>query len=226
MAGHSGTDRQGQMSDRDFTTTKTTINAGDRASRSSGVSSSGATGVTDTRPGVIAAIPLALRQWTVRQWAAAGAGTVVVGMAIGLSTVLIPNGWFGREIESVAWNYPVWIMVSVLSGMLFATYVRPRAISQDPDGTEPQASPGDRLEDRRESGLGMVGAVLGWFAVGCPVCNKIALIALGYTGALRWFAPFQPFLAVGAIAMSVTALALRLRGQIWCSIPTVRGTTR
>ncbi|EPR75477.1 hypothetical protein ADILRU_2020 [Leifsonia rubra CMS 76R] len=31
--------------------------------------------------------------------------------------------------------------------------------------------------------------MLAWFAVGCPVCNKIALLALGYTGALACPAP-------------------------------------
>lgn len=245
-------DRQDRMSERDFTTTNV-------ITKRTGPSADGA----EDKPGLFAVVPIALGRWTARQWSAAVAGTVVVGAVIGLSTVLIPNGWFGREIDSVAWNYPVWLIVSVLSGMLFATYVRPErspaggapphpevpdrapsnldgpdlAVSEqagsDPAGTGPRVGhpqPGRSevtvadQEDGRESRLGMVGVVLGWFAVGCPVCNKIALIALGYTGALRWFAPFQPILAITAIAFSTAALLLRLRGQVWCPVPRVRTT--
>lgn len=230
-------DRQDRVSDRDFNTTNV-ISPSNRSSYNT---------VVD-KPGLFEAAPIALARWSSRQWSSAALGTIAIGSVIGLSTVLIPNRWFGREIDSVAWNYPVWIIVSVLSGMLFATYVQPgtstmRQRTTDPQGTYPE-SPGPLPtgpqgtdprsrngdvgapiddsaygEDRRESGLGMVGAVLGWFAVGCPVCNKIALVALGYTGALRWFAPFQPLLAVTAIVLSTLALLLRLRGQIWCPVP-------
>ena len=48
------------------------------------------------------------------------------------------------------------------------------------------------------------------------MCNKIALLALGYTGALQWFAPVQPLLAVGAVALLGYALWRRLRGEIAC----------
>ena len=67
--------------------------------------------------------------------------------------------------------------------------------------------------------MGMVGGVLAWFAVGCPVCNKIALLALGYAGAITWFAPLQPVLAIGALALTSVALVLRLRGQVACPLP-------
>jgi hypothetical protein len=61
---------------------------------------------------------------------------------------------------------------------------------------------------------------LAFFAVGCPVCNKLALVALGYAGALRWFAPVQPFLAVGGVALLGWALRARLQGQLVCPAPT------
>ena len=48
----------------------------------------------------------------------------------------------------------------------------------------------------------MVGGVMAWFAVGCPVCNKIALVAFGYSGAITYFAPIQPFLALGAMVLT------------------------
>ncbi|MHB1163995.1 MAG: hypothetical protein ACYC3K_02020 [Candidatus Nanopelagicales bacterium] len=33
-------------------------------------------------------------------------------------------------------------------------------------------------------------------AVGCPACNKPVPVALGASGAMAWFAPFQPVLVV------------------------------
>jgi hypothetical protein len=76
------------------------------------------------------------------------------------------------------------------------------------------------------SRFGMVGGVLAWFAVGCPVCNKLALLALGYSGAITWFAPVQPFLAAAALITTAGALLVRLRGQILCTTPRISGGTR
>ena len=60
--------------------------------------------------------------------------------------------------------------------------------------------------------------------MGCPVCNKIALLALGYTGALTWFAPFQPVLAVTALILATFALVWRLKGQLACPLPAPAGS--
>ncbi|MFD0560077.1 hypothetical protein FB566_4070 [Stackebrandtia endophytica] len=148
----------------------------------------------------------ALRGWGLRQWSTATLVALVVGGFIGLVTVLIPNPIFGREIPPVPWNYPVWIATAALTGILVATYVRP------PGGETTR-------EDRRSARFGGVGGILAWFAVGCPVCNKIALLALGYTGALTWFAPLQPFMAVAALGLSAVAVVWRLRGQVACPLP-------
>ena len=48
----------------------------------------------------------------------------------------------------------------------------------------------------------------------------LALLALGYSGALTWFAPAQPFLAALALVLSVIAVLSRLRGQVACPLPT------
>ncbi|WP_182355043.1 hypothetical protein [Flaviflexus huanghaiensis] len=140
----------------------------------------------------------ALRGWTGRQFAVALAASIGIALLIGIATVLIPNPIFGRDIPPVWWNYPVWILTSIFSGMLVATYVS-----------------GDR-SDEKSSRFGVIGTALAWFAVGCPVCNKIALLALGYSGAITWFAPFQPVLAIGALALTGVALVWRLRGQVAC----------
>ena len=155
----------------------------------------------------------ALRMWSARQVLAAVAGTVVVAVTIGVPTVLIPNPVFGREIPVEPWSYPVWLLTSVLAGLLVATYVRPRGAAEPPVD-----APAD---GERASRAGMAGGLLTWFAVGCPVCNKIVLLALGYTGALTWFAPVQPFLAAAGLALTAAALLVRLRGQVACPVPAV-----
>nr|NLD40582.1 hypothetical protein [Actinomycetales bacterium] len=111
----------------------------------------------------------ACRLWTPRQWWSAAAGTLAVGLLIGLATVLIPNPVFGRDVPPEWWNYPVWIMSSALMGMLIATYVKPELPAEE----EPQLELADLdpAGERRSTRFGAVGGVLAWFAVGCPVCN-------------------------------------------------------
>lgn len=166
----------------------------------------------------------ALRGWTGRQVLAAIAASAVVAVVIGVATVLIPNPLFGRDIPPVWWNYPVWLVTSVLSGMLVATYIRPYRAAADEqqanavseDGAATDAA--NEAQARRSSRMGMAGGILAWFAVGCPVCNKLALLALGYSGAITWFTPVQPFLALGALILTGVALVWRLRGQVACPV--------
>ena len=149
----------------------------------------------------------------------ATAAAVVVAVVIGIATVLIPNPVFTREIPPVWWNYPVLLLTSALSGMLVATYLRPgRGAATGSAGQDDDGSGDGEAGARRSSRMGMAGGVLAWFAVGCPVCNKLALLALGYSGAITWFAPVQPFLAVGALALTGVALLWRLRGQVACPV--------
>ncbi|RJN32368.1 hypothetical protein [Nesterenkonia natronophila] len=162
----------------------------------------------------------ALRAWNTRQIAVAAVAAIIVGLLIGVATVLIPNPVFARDIAPVWWNYPVWILTSVLSGMLLATYVRAPASDLAAAAPTGDQGPNDSAsEDRRGSRLGIIGGVMAWFAVGCPVCNKIALLALGYSGAITYFAPIQPFLALGAMLLTGVALIWRLKGQVACALP-------
>ncbi|TDS82944.1 hypothetical protein EV640_11211 [Nesterenkonia aurantiaca] len=166
----------------------------------------------------------ALRSWTPRQIVIATIASGVIGVLVGVATVLIPNSFFARDIPPVWWNYPVWILTSVLSGMLMATYVRPSRPERTIPGTQDRATASEAedrssaSEDRRTSRFGMIGMVLAWFAVGCPVCNKIALIALGYSGAITYFTPLQPILALGALLLTGLALIWRLKGQVACTV--------
>ena len=144
-----------------------------------------------------------LRAWPARRWLWATLGAASTVVVVGLPTVLIPNSVFVRAVPVIWWAWPVLIITAVLAGLLGATYIRA-------PGT-PGAKPSSRV--------GMLGGVLSYLAVGCPVCNKIALLALGYSGALRWFAPAQPWLAAAGVGLLAYAFHRRLRGEIACAAP-------
>lgn len=154
-----------------------------------------------------------VRQWPRRRWAMVVVGGLLTGLLVALPTAVIPNPVFGREIGVTWWSYPVVIATAIMGGLLIATYVRPAGTAADPvDGAEPE-------ELDRASKLGMAGAFVSFFAVGCPVCNKLVLLALGTSGAVTWFAPIQPYLAVASVVLMAVALRARLRGEIACSVP-------
>ncbi len=70
----------------------------------------------------------------------------------------------------------------------------------------------------RPGRFGGLGGLLSFFAVGCPICNKVVVIALGTTGALTWFAPVQPYLGVVGLVLLAGALRVRLRGEVACPV--------
>ena len=167
-----------------------------------------------------------LRIWGTRRIVVAIAAAGASVFVIGLSTVLIPNSFFSRDIPPEWWDYPVWSLMSVLLGLLIATYVRepgPRRTGSRGNKDVADAVDDDLVDERAErrgGTFGTVGGMLGWFAVGCPVCNKIALLVLGYTGALTYFAPLQPVLAVLSVLLLLVAVVVRLKGQFSCPVPT------
>lgn len=144
-----------------------------------------------------------LRHWPLRKWSTAAVAALVVALVVGLPTDVIPNPVFGRSVGVTWWSYPVLAVTAVLGGLLVATYVR-----------VPEQEHADR--PARTGGL---GGLLSFFAVGCPVCNKVVVLALGTVGARRWFEPFQPYLAAVSIALLVVALRARLRNASACALP-------
>ncbi len=142
----------------------------------------------------------ALRGWRARRWALA----VVAGLAgaalVGVPTGVIPTPFYTRMTPVLWWNYPVLGASATLLGLTAASYLR----QPTPDG-----GPSARVATG--------GGLLSVFAVGCPICNKLVVFAIGATGALRWFAPVQPLLAVASLAMLGAALWVRLGGEVACS---------
>lgn len=139
-----------------------------------------------------------IRNWPTRRHVTAvlvAAGTILV---IGVPTVLIPNPVFGREVPPTWWAWPALIVTAALTGLITATYVRSPLAAQRRD---------------RPGKLGAIGGVLSFFAVGCPVCNKLVLLALGTSGALQVFQPIQPILALVSLGLLAWALAQRIRRE-------------
>jgi hypothetical protein len=148
--------------------------------------------------------------WSRRRWFAAAGSGVLIALLVALPTAVIPNPVFGRAVAVTWWSYPVVILMGVLGGLLFATYVRESTVGAD-------APPDEEMD--RASTFGMAGTLVSFFAVGCPVCNKLVLVALGTTGAVTWFAPVQPFLALASIVLMTVALRIRIRNQKSCRVP-------
>lgn len=150
----------------------------------------------------------ALRLWSTRRWVTAALAGAAVAALVALPTAVIPNPIFGRDIGVTWWSYPVVILSGILGGLLIATYVR-----------EPGAEHVDKAAK-----VGTVGGFLAFFAVGCPVCNKLILLALGTSGAITWFAPVQPFLAVASVLVMAWALRIRLQGMTSCEVSPVQAS--
>jgi hypothetical protein len=165
---------------------------------------------TPSRPGALAA----LRAWPRRAWLVAGVAAVATFLLIGLPTDVVPNPVFGRPVEVTWWAPWVLLVTAVLGGLVAATYGRAAAGGRrDPSDAAPSLEGVDR-----PGRLAGVAGLLGFFAVGCPVCNKLVVVALGTSGALQWFAPIQPILAVASLVALVVALRVRLRGQVACGV--------
>jgi hypothetical protein len=150
----------------------------------------------------------AIRAWGVRRRLvafAAGASWLVLS---GVPTDLIDTPLFVRMTPPEWWNYPSWVAGAVLLGLLAATYV---------------AGPARNRADASHGGKVFGGGLLSVFAVGCPVCNKLVVLALGAGGALTYFAPVQPVLALLTLGLLLYALGARLAGEKSCSVAVPEG---
>lgn len=138
--------------------------------------------------------------WPLRRWAAGVVVTIVTALAIGVPTGIVRTPFYTRMTPVLWWNYPVWALSAVMAGVIAATYVR------------------TPLHDASGGRTGAAGGVLSLLAVGCPVCNKLVVWAVGVSGALTVWAPLQPVLAVVSLLLLGWALFQRLRGERRCAI--------
>jgi hypothetical protein len=144
-----------------------------------------------------------LREWGSRRWVTAAAVAVVTAIVMGVPTGIIRTSLYHRMTPVLWWNYPEWAASAVLIGLIAATF---KARHGQP------AAP-------------LAGGLLSAFAVGCPICNKLAVAALGVSGALNIWAPIQPWVGIGSLVLLGYALTRRLRGDRACAVSPRSGSS-
>lgn len=152
-------------------------------------------------PGDVRASLATVTSWPMRRWVAALLTAVVAGLIMGVPTGIIPTRFYTRMTPVTWWDYPVWAVSALLIGLVAATYVR---------------APGPRVVMPDRSGRTFGATLLSTFAVGCPICNQVVVALIGVSGALSYWAPFQPVLGISSITLLVTGLYVRLRGSLSC----------
>lgn len=154
--------------------------------------------------------------------------TVLSALGYGLVAAIIPNPLFARQIPPEPFAITVWLLSAPLMGLMGASYSSPSVaapllrpvegeraaflihlvgLGVSPGGPTPSG----RAADERSTWLGGVASFGAFLAIGCPVCNKLALLLLGTSGALSIWAPIQPVLGAASLALLTGTVAWRLR---------------
>lgn len=131
------------------------------------------------------------RLFSLRSWLVTTIGGLASLVLIGIPTAIIHNPFFSRQTPVRTQDYLVWMATGVLMGLIAGTYALTR--------------------ETRSSGKVASGGVLSFLAVGCPICNKLAVLLLGTSGALSYFAPAQLYIGIASLALLGWALRLRLQ---------------
>jgi len=143
-------------------------------------------------------------------WAIAWA--LVSLLAFGLVVAIIPNPIFGRQIPPEPFAIAVWLSSAPLMGLLGATYSAPAMPTATATLLMPLVlEPAGGASRRQGTTLGTVAGFGAFLAIGCPVCNKVALVLLGTGGAMTVFAPLQPLIGAASLVLLSGTLAWRFR---------------
>jgi hypothetical protein len=145
----------------------------------------------------------AMRGWEPRQYALAAVAAGLWLLLSGVPTGIIDTPLFARMTPVVWWDYPFWSAAALLMGLVAATYVH-----------APGAGRSGISQEKKVLG----GGLLSVFAVGCPVCNKLVVLALGTSGAFTYFAPVQPLLGFLSVGLLAYALRARLMATSACAV--------
>lgn len=127
-----------------------------------------------------------------RAWTIVTLATTAALVATGVPTRILPNLFFARMTDVRTQDYVIWMISGVLVGLIAGTYVVAAA----------------HKHERRTIAA---GGVLTYFAVGCPVCNKLVLFALGASGAMTFFAPLQLYIGILSVVLLTATLMVRAR---------------
>ena len=135
-----------------------------------------------------------MRLFTARSWLVAVGGAVAALIFISIPTAVLASPLFARMTPVRTQDYVFWALTSILTGLLVATFT---------------LTPGEDA-----AGKALSGVLLSDLAIGCPVCNKLVVLALGTSGALNLFAPAQFFIGVASVAVLAWAFVVRSRAII------------
>lgn len=149
---------------------------------------------------ILANLVRSLRSWPARRWLVALAAAAGFAVVAGAPTDVIPNPLADRMEPVTWWSYPTLAVGALLGGLVTATYVRSPAATGATSTTT-------------------TGGLLSLSAIGCPVCNKLVVLAVGTSGALSLWAPLQPVLAIASIVLLGWALHRRLGAERSCPLP-------
>jgi hypothetical protein len=128
---------------------------------------------------------------------------VAILAVYGLISAIIPNPIFGRGLAPEPFAVAVWLVSAPLMGVVMATYFAPLPAGVPVTLNAPAARDGTTA--------GTVGGFVAFLAIGCPTCNKIALVLLGTSGATNVFGGVQPILGAVSLALLAGTLVWRLR---------------
>lgn len=145
-----------------------------------------------------------MRGWSPGAWIAVVGWALIVAVAIGVPTDLLPNPIFQRKIRAQGWTYPAWILSAGLIGLVVVALQRART----------------GMGNARGRIWG--GGLLSLFAVGCPTCNQVVVALLGAGRALSFFAPLRPVISLASFALLAAALHRALQPDA-CALPGGRG---
>ena len=134
---------------------------------------------------------LAFGMFTLKAWIITALAAAIGLVAIGLPTAIYENPFFVRMTPVRLQDYVIWIMSSVLVGLIVGSHCVASSTSGD--------------------GKIVSGGVLSVLAVGCPTCNKLVVLLLGTTGALTFFAPLQLYIGIGSVLLLGWTLLLRVK---------------
>ncbi len=132
-----------------------------------------------------------LRLFGPKGWIVAAIGAIAGFVALGVPTAMINNPFFIRMIPVRVEDYVIWIVGSILLGLVLGTF----AISSV----------------KGNGGKALGSGILTYLAVGCPICNKLVILFLGISGALAYFEPMQLYLGIGSVLFLGWTLLLRAR---------------
>ena len=106
---------------------------------------------------------------------------------LGTVSAIWENPFFVRMTPIGAWEFPVLVVLSALTGV-FAAVRRP-------------------VCSLKQAGAGSIAGFLG---IACPICNKILMLIFGGEALMRWFDPIRPLVSALGIAILVYAISREL----------------